>query len=64
MIPPSLSLSQCLLALEEEVLSIFPKDRLITPDDVRGEHATLAKSIATRQAWPTLEEAAGEKRQR
>src|SRR5687768_228935 len=31
-----------LRALDEEIRSVFPSDRVITPDRVRGRHATLA----------------------
>lgn len=44
--------------LEDEVLSVFPRDRIITPDDVRGDHDTLPEAIAE-DGWPTLGEARG-----
>jgi hypothetical protein len=44
--------------MEEEILSVFPGDRLILPDDVQGEAATLAEAIDT-VGWPTLGEVRG-----
>ncbi len=44
--------------LDADVRSVFPADRLITPDDVRGEGATLEESVLKR-GWPTLESARG-----
>ncbi len=41
-------------ALEAEILSLFPRDRLITPDLVRGDDATLKAGIA-RHGWPRVE---------
>ncbi|MFW6049646.1 MAG: Ca2+-dependent phosphoinositide-specific phospholipase C [Myxococcota bacterium] len=45
-------------ALEQEILSVFPEDRLITPDRVRGGAASLAEAIDG-EGWPTLGEARG-----
>jgi hypothetical protein len=45
--------------LEAEILSVFDRDSIITPDDVRGEHATLEEAVLTGEAWPTLDEARG-----
>ena len=45
-------------ALDKEILSVFPKSAMITPDDVRGKHATLEEAILT-DGWPTLESARG-----
>jgi hypothetical protein len=45
--------------LEAEILSVFARDRIITPDDVRGDHETLEAAVLTGEAWPTLEEARG-----
>lgn len=44
--------------LEEEILAVFPQERIIRPDDVRGVHATLPEAIAA-DGWPTLREARG-----
>jgi len=45
-------------ALDAEIRSVFAPERLITPDDVRGEFATLEEAVLTR-GWPTLGWAAG-----
>ena len=45
--------------LEDEILSVFDRERLITPDDVRGDHDTLPDAVETGEAWPTLEDARG-----
>jgi hypothetical protein len=45
--------------LEAEVLSVFDRDRIITPDDVRGDHDTLDAAVRTGEAWPTLDDARG-----
>jgi len=39
--------------LEREILSVFTKDDLITPDDVRGSAATLGAAVKA-HGWPTL----------
>lgn len=44
--------------LEAEVLSVFGAEHIITPDDVRGDHATLAEAVGD-NGWPTLEESRG-----
>ena len=45
-------------ALEAEILSVFAKDEIITPDDVRGAHTTLPDAIKD-DGWPTLHDARG-----
>lgn len=40
-------------AMEREILSVFPRDMVITPDEVRGSSPTLAEAIRAR-GWPTL----------
>ncbi|HNY85820.1 MAG TPA: Ca2+-dependent phosphoinositide-specific phospholipase C [Candidatus Hydrogenedentes bacterium] len=44
--------------LDAEVRAAFPPDRLITPDDVRGDFATLEEAVLQR-GWPTLESGRG-----
>ena len=39
--------------LEKEIRSVFPSDSLVTPDDVRGNAATLGAAVAA-HGWPTL----------
>jgi hypothetical protein len=45
-------------ALDREILSVFPRKEIITPDEVRGKDATLEHAILTR-GWPTLAKARG-----
>jgi hypothetical protein len=45
-------------ALDAEIRSVFPPRKLITPDDVRGTHATLEDAVLT-DGWPVLREARG-----
>lgn len=45
-------------ALDAEILSVFPREQLLLPDDVRGDHATLEDAILA-HGWPTLGEARG-----
>jgi len=44
--------------LDEEIRSVFPPGQLITPDDVRGNFATLREAVLTR-GWPSLGESRG-----
>ena len=46
-------------ALEAEILSVFDRDRIIAPDDVRGDAATLEEAVLAGDAWPSLDDAAG-----
>lgn len=45
-------------ALDAEIRSVFDAAHLVTPDDVRGSHATLHEAVRT-QGWPLLREARG-----
>jgi hypothetical protein len=45
-------------ALDAEIRSVFPADRLITPDFVRGDRPTLEDAVRNR-GWPTLGEVRG-----
>jgi hypothetical protein len=45
-------------AWDAELVSGLGRDKLITPDDVRGNYPTL-EAAALLQAWPTLESARG-----
>jgi len=40
-------------ALESEILSAWPRERIIAPDDVRGSATTLREAIV-QNGWPTL----------
>ncbi|HQN01769.1 MAG TPA: Ca2+-dependent phosphoinositide-specific phospholipase C [Candidatus Hydrogenedentes bacterium] len=44
--------------LEGEILSIIPREKILAPDDVRGEYATLSEAVRT-QGWPSLENTRG-----
>jgi hypothetical protein len=46
-------------ALDAEIRSVLAEDRIITPDDVRGSHATLEEAVLT-DGWPTLGAARGQ----
>jgi hypothetical protein len=45
-------------ALDTEIRSVLPPEKLITPDDVRGTFATLEDAVL-QYGWPTLGEARG-----
>ncbi|MEM7328959.1 MAG: Ca2+-dependent phosphoinositide-specific phospholipase C [Pseudomonadota bacterium] len=42
-------------ALDAEIRSVFGPQALISPDDVRGEHATLREAVTT-AGWPYLDD--------
>jgi hypothetical protein len=44
--------------IDEEILSVLPRERLITPDDVRGDYETLEAAVLDGN-WLTLSEARG-----
>jgi len=44
--------------LDAEIRSVFSADQLITPDKVRGTHATLREAVTT-TGWPKLGESRG-----
>ena len=45
-------------ALDAHLLSVFSREELITPDDVRGAYPTLAEAVRAGN-WPTLAQARG-----
>jgi hypothetical protein len=45
-------------ALDAEIRSVFPESEMVTPDQVRGAHATLPEAVA-HGGWPTLKSARG-----
>jgi len=45
-------------ALDDEIRSVFSPDEMITPDDMRGKHAT-PNEAALAGAWPTLQRSRG-----
>ncbi len=44
--------------VESDILSVFPRNRILTPDDVRGDYTTLKEAIIN-AGWPTLGEVRG-----
>lgn len=46
-------------ALDAEIRSVFEEDRLLTPDDVRGDAATLREAVTT-TGWPKLGDVRGQ----
>lgn len=44
--------------IEDEISSSWPAERMITPDDVRGNHDDLSTAVTT-DGWPLLEESRG-----
>jgi hypothetical protein len=44
--------------IDDDIRATIPPDKLITPDEVRGDHATLEEAIRT-EGWPTLGETRG-----
>ncbi|MRG94263.1 Ca2+-dependent phosphoinositide-specific phospholipase C [Polyangium spumosum] len=45
-------------ALHAEIRSVWPDDRLLVPDEVQGEAATLREAVLSK-GWPTLGEVRG-----
>ena len=50
--------AEALDALDAEIRSVFPAAEMISPDQVRGRHATLPEAVA-HDGWPTLRAARG-----
>ncbi|HVU87385.1 MAG TPA: Ca2+-dependent phosphoinositide-specific phospholipase C [Pirellulales bacterium] len=46
------------MQLDEQLRAVFPGPRLLSPDDVRGQHKTLWEAVHAGK-WPTLADAAG-----
>lgn len=47
-----------MMQIDEEIYSVFAREHVITPDDVRGTHATLEEAILE-SGWPTLAQSRG-----
>jgi hypothetical protein len=47
-----------LAALEAEILSVFPKEKIIKPDDIRGNESTLPAALK-KHGWPRLDSVRG-----
>jgi hypothetical protein len=45
-------------SLDAAILSVFSRERIITPDKVRGKFKTLEEAVKAHN-WPSLEEARG-----
>ena len=45
-------------ALDAEILSVFPRQQILAPDDVRGKEASLPEALR-KHGWPTLKAARG-----
>lgn len=45
--------------LDDEIRSVFPEDRLLTPDDVRGTHASVEDAILA-DGWPRIDDVRGQ----
>ena len=45
-------------ALDAEILAVFPRKKILAPDDVRGKEASLPEALR-KHGWPTLKEARG-----
>jgi hypothetical protein len=45
-------------SVDDEIRSVMSAEDLITPDDVRGSHATLDEAVTT-DGWPTLGQSRG-----
>lgn len=47
-----------MMVLEREILSVFPRERIVTPDNVRKTGKTLEQSVL-QDGWPTIDETRG-----
>jgi hypothetical protein len=45
-------------AIDTEILSVFDREAILTPDDIRGEHETLPKALKE-DGWPALDDVRG-----
>lgn len=45
-------------ALEADIRAVWPRERLLTPEDVRGPHATLREAVTT-SGWPSVDATRG-----
>lgn len=45
-------------SLDQALLSVFPREKILAPDDVRGFYASLEEAILT-EGWPPLEQVRG-----
>jgi hypothetical protein len=47
-----------LVELEQEILSVIPLNRILKPDDIRGDHASLRDAVK-KKGWPTVDSLRG-----
>jgi hypothetical protein len=45
-------------SLDDKILSVWPRERIVTPDDVQGAYPTMKDALIA-QGWPTLGETRG-----
>jgi hypothetical protein len=45
-------------ALEQEIVAVWPRERIVAPDDVQGDAPTLREGLAA-GGWPTIEASRG-----
>jgi len=57
-IPPPIT-TALLNDLDAEIQSVFTAEDMITPDDVRGNAASLREAVTSGEGWPTLAAARG-----
>lgn len=58
-VKPLLELNEsALLGIDAEIRSVFSPEELFTPDDLRGDAATLDEAV-TQKGWPPLDEVRG-----
>ena len=50
--------SNNIIEIEQEIRSVFSREQLLTPDDVRGTYSTLREAVL-KNGWPTLAESQG-----
>ena len=46
------------LALENEIKSVIPQEKIVTPDLVKGSHSSLSKALR-KEGWPMLKDLRG-----
>ncbi len=45
--------------METEIRSVFPIERIVTPDSVKGSYPTLREAVMSGKGWPLLKDARG-----
>ena len=57
-VPQSWASEAALLSIETEILSVFDRSLIITPDDVRGTYNSLNEAVLNHN-WPNIDESRG-----